>query len=189
MKKIKYGIPAFTPLETDGRNCRLSGNSLARRNILFLTGFTLIEVMIVLVILGIIAAIAVPMYTSAASVQLSVAADMIASDLEYAKSMAISTGKTYQVVFDTAAESYSIKDNAGNKIDHPVHIGIKYDVSFASDSRLNKVDIVSTTFGASATIKFDYLGSPDNGGTVLLRAEGNPMTVIIESVTGYITIQ
>ena len=48
-------------------------------------GFTLVEVIIVMMILGIIAAIAVPLYTSAASVQLKTAANMIASDLEYAK--------------------------------------------------------------------------------------------------------
>jgi prepilin-type N-terminal cleavage/methylation domain-containing protein len=158
--------------------------------------FTLVEVIMVVIIVGIIAAIAVPMYSSAASVQLSSAATMIASDLEYAKSMAISTGKTYQVVFDTAAEGYSIKNAAGTVISNPVHIGVNYTVNFASDSRLSKVNIVSTTFGAAGTIKFDYLGTPlDSTGaalssySVVLSAEGCTMTVVVEPVTGYISIQ
>jgi Tfp pilus assembly protein FimT len=152
--------------------------------------FTLVEVMIMVIIVGIIAAIAIPMYTSAASVQLSAAANMIASDLEYAKSMAISTGKTYQVVFNTAAatEGYSLKNSTGTTIANPVRVGQDYIISFASDGRLNKVDIASTTFGG--TISFDYLGTPSvNNGEVVLTAEGSTIKVKIESVTGYITIE
>jgi Tfp pilus assembly protein FimT len=123
---------------------------------------------------------------------------MVASDLEYAKSMAISTGKIYKVVFDTAAatEGYSLKNSADTVIAHPVRIGQKYTISFATDSRLNKVDITSTTFGTGDTIKFDYLGAPLDGagaalnnGEVVLTAEGSTMKVKIESVTGYISIE
>lgn len=164
-----------------------------------LPAFTLVEVIIVLVIVGIIAAIAVPLYTSAAPIQLKTAANMIASDLEYAKSMAMSTGRSYSVVFDTSSESYSIKDSAGQVIAHPVHIGASYVVNFAEDNRLNKVDIVSATFNSKSGVKFDYLGapyahdgssgSPLNNGSVQLRAEGNILTVKVEPVTGYISIE
>jgi hypothetical protein len=75
-----------------------------------------------------------------------------------------------------------------------VHIGANYIVSFATDSRLNKVDIVSTTFGSN-TVKFDYLGAPSDGagalnssGSVTLRAGGNTLTVKVEPVTGYVSI-
>jgi hypothetical protein len=77
-----------------------------------------------------------------------------------------------------------------------VHIGASYAVSFANDSRLNKVDIVSTTFGAANTVKFDSLGSPFDGsggslssGIVQLRAEGYTLKVKIEPVTGYVSIE
>jgi prepilin-type N-terminal cleavage/methylation domain-containing protein len=157
--------------------------------------FTLVEVVIVLMIIGIAAAIVIPMHVSAASTELKTAADMVASDLEYAKSLAISTGKSCYVVFDTSAESYCIKDSAGQVINHPVHIGASYIVSFAGDGRLDKVNIVSTTFGAN-TIKFDSLGSPYDGsgaalinGVVQLSAEEQTMKVKIEPVTGYISIE
>ncbi|MDD5135097.1 MAG: GspH/FimT family protein [Phycisphaerae bacterium] len=159
-------------------------------------GFTLVELTIVLVIIAIIAAIAVPMYSSAASIQLKTAATLIASDLEYAKSMAVSMGQTYQIVFDTAAESYSLQDSAGAVISHPVRVKQNYEIKFALDGRLNKVDIVSTTFGAGNTIKFNYLGTPLDGlganlnnGVIVLSAQSNTMTVKIEPVTGYITIE
>jgi prepilin-type N-terminal cleavage/methylation domain-containing protein len=161
-----------------------------------LPAFTLVEVIIVLMIIGIVAAIVIPMHVSAASTELKTAANMIASDLEYAKSMAISTGKSYFVVFDTSAEGYCIKDAGGQVITHPVHIGANYAVSFAGDGRLDKVDIVSTTFGAANTIKFDSLGSPFDGtgaalnnGVVQLSAESQTMKVKIEPVTGYISIE
>ena len=158
-------------------------------------GFTLVEVLIVLVIVGIIAAVAVPLYSSAASVQLKTAANMIASDIEYAKSMAMSTGRNYSIVFDTSAESYRINDFAGAVTSHPVHIGANYIIDFANDGRLDKVDILNTTLGLN-TIGFDSLGAPfeGSGGSlnnalIRLRAEGNTLTVRIEPVTGYVSIE
>ena len=50
-----------------------------------LRAFTLIEVLIVMVILGIAAVAAVPMFSSAGSIQIRSAANIIAADLEYAK--------------------------------------------------------------------------------------------------------
>jgi prepilin-type N-terminal cleavage/methylation domain-containing protein len=160
-----------------------------------LPAFTLVEMIMVLVILAIVAAIAMPIYTSAASTQVRTAANMVASDLEYAKSMAMSTGMNYAVFFDDSNESYRIRDANGD-VNHPVHIGAKYVVSFAEDSRLSKVDIVSATFGSTSTVKFDYMGAPYDGsnnplnsGSVLLRAEGDTLTVRVEPVTGYISIE
>lgn len=161
-----------------------------------LPALTLVEILMVLVIVGIIAAIAVPLYSSAASVQLKTAANMIASDIEYAKSMAMSTGRNYSVVFDTSAESYSIKNSDGQVIPHPVRIGADYSVDFANDGRLDKVDIMNTNFGATNTISFDNIGAPIyGGGTVLnegliqLCAEGGTLRVKIQSVTGYVSIE
>jgi len=165
-----------------------------------LPAFTLVEMIIVLVILAIVAAIAMPLYTSAASTQVRTAANMVASDLEYAKSMAMSTGMNYSVVFDDSNESYRIRDANGD-VNHPVHIGAKYVVNFAEDSRLSKVDIVSAKFdpGSKNGVRFDYLGAPYawdgssanslNNGSVLLRAEGDTLTVRVEPVTGYISIE
>jgi prepilin-type N-terminal cleavage/methylation domain-containing protein len=161
-----------------------------------LPAFTLAEVIIVLMVIGIIAALAIPLYVSAASTQLRTAADVIASDLEYAKSISISTGKSHSVVFDTSTESYSVKDSDGQVIAHPVHIGAGYIVSFANDNRLSKVDIVSTNFGAAGTIRFDNVGTPFDGsgaslsnGLIQLRAEGYMLRVKIQSVTGYVSIE
>ncbi|MCD4831221.1 MAG: GspH/FimT family protein [Anaerohalosphaeraceae bacterium] len=152
-------------------------------------GFTLIEIIIVVVILAIISLVAVPMFSSAASSQVRAAANMIVSDIEYAKSMAITSGVNYSVVFDTTAESYKIVDANSNVIAHPVRIGSDYEFNFAGDSRLSEVDIQSVDFDSLSFVKFNYLGSPDDGGTVTLAAGDYTMVINVENVTGYVSIQ
>ena len=166
------------------------------------SGFTVIEILVVVVIIAIAAMIAVPMMTSGASMQIRSAANVIAGDLEYAKSMAISRQNIYAVVFDKDNDSYQIEDpsypieDPDRIIDHPVKKGFKYLVSFRDDNRLNKVDIDTVDFDGNNKVSFDYLGSPYNGtgnplnsGVITLRAAGIPMTIHVEAVTGFITIE
>ncbi len=161
-------------------------------------GFTLIEVIVVVVILAIVALMAVPMFSSAADIQLKAAANMIAADLEYAKSMAISRQQYYSVVFNSTTDSYDVRDKDDVVIPHPINPG-NLVVDFPSDSRLNQVVIVSADFDpdSAETITFDYLGSPYSGsppgtplisGTITLQADSFTMTIIIEPITGYVTI-
>jgi prepilin-type N-terminal cleavage/methylation domain-containing protein len=158
-------------------------------------GFTLVEIVLVVIILAIAAMMAVPFATSGASTQLKSAATIIASDLDYAKSMAISRGKQYSVVFYTSAERYQIED-ANGVINHPIKKGFTYVVNFAADSRLNRVNITNVNFDGTDTVGFDYLGSPLQGGgsylispgEIELSAGGSTIKVNVEPVTGYITI-
>ena len=157
--------------------------------------FTIIEILIVVVLLAIAGMMVVPMMSSAASIQIESAANIVAADLEYAKSMAISRGQNFSVVFDKAAEAYQIEDQAGGVIPHPVKKGFNYVVDFRNDRRLNRVDIVDANFDATSKVKFDYLGSPYNGtgaalnsGVISLQAAGITKTIRVEPVTGYISI-
>jgi len=151
-------------------------------------GFTMVEIIIVVVIIAIAALAAVPMMSSAASIQIRSAANMIAADLEYAKSMAISRGQNFSVEFDENTESYSIEDQDSVVIQHPVKKGFPYEINFQNDSRLSKVDITTVSF-TDSKVQFDCLGSPDNGGTVILQADGTTKTITVEPVTGFISIQ
>ena len=155
-------------------------------------GFTMIEIIIVVVIIAIAALAAVPMMSSAASLQIRSAANMIAADLEYAKSMAISRGQNYSVVFDRDAESYQIVDPLDNVIQHPVKKGFPYEVNFQNESRLNRVDITTADFGGTQKVTFDCLGSPVNmtaEGIITLQADGTTKRITVEPVTGFISIE
>ena len=123
---------------------------------------------------------------------------MVAADLEYAKSMSISRGQKYAVVFDKNTETYRITDASGATISHPVRSGSPFIVDFRSDGRLSQVDIVDVTFDGASAVSFDYLGSPYSGtassatplnsGTITLQAGGAVKSVKVEAVTGYISV-
>lgn len=154
------------------------------------SGFTIVEMVIVVVIIAIAALAAVPMMSSAASIQIRSAANMIAADLEYARSMAISRGQNFSVQFDMSTDSYRIEDQDSNVIKHPVKQGFDYIVDFQNDSRLSKVDITNANFNTTGqTVTFDCLGSPIDGGDVTLQADGTTKTITVEHVTGFISIQ
>ncbi|AQT68900.1 hypothetical protein STSP2_02077 [Anaerohalosphaera lusitana] len=158
-------------------------------------GFTLMEILMVVVIISVAAVIAVPMMGSAATSQIKSAGNVLAADIEYAKSMAISRQKNYSIVFDAASESYSIEDDSGNTITHPVRGG-NYTTQLSSGSDLDRVSISTANFDDTQTLTFNYLGSPFNGdgtalnsGQVVLSADELTMTISVEPVTGYVTIQ
>jgi len=161
-------------------------------------GFTMIELLIVVAILAIAAAIAVPMASSTGSMQLRAAVTMVAADLEYAKSMSISRGQRYAVLFDKTTETYRIADESGTTISHPIKKGFFYTVDFRNDGRLSQVDIVDANFDGAAAVSFDYLGSPYKGtggaapplnsGVITLRAGGQTRTVSVVPVTGFISV-
>jgi Tfp pilus assembly protein FimT len=152
-----------------------------------------VEILIVVVIIAIAAMVVIPLAGSAASVQIRSAANIIAADLEYAKSMAISRGQNFSVVVDKNTETYQINDQYGQVIPHPVKKGFDYIVDFRD--KLDKVNIANVDFDITSEIKFDYLGSPYNGdgtplnnGVIILQARGATTTVTVEPVTGFISI-
>lgn len=160
-------------------------------------GFTIIELIVVMAILVIAALVAVPMFSSAADMQLRSAGNMIAADLEYAKNLAIARQQNHSVVFDTTNNAYHVEVTEGAVIiPHPVNPG-DLSVSFPTTSSLSQVTIVSTDF-TDDTITFNYLGSPFSGsgtstplnsGQINLQGGTFTMTVTVEPVTGYVTIQ
>jgi len=159
--------------------------------------FTLVEIIVVVAIIAIAALLAVPMLSSAADVQLRAAANMIAADVEYAKSLAITRQRPHSVVFNTTTHAYEVQDESQNAVPHPLNPGVLA-VAFPNDSRLSKVTITAATL-TDNTVTFDYLGSPYDGadtsfplvsGTdvITLAAGSMTTTISIEPVTGYVTI-
>ena len=135
------------------------------------------------------------MVRSAGSIQVQSAADMIAGDMEYAKSIAIGKGQVFTVVFDEDGESYQIENDDGDVISHPVKKGFDYIVDFSSDGRLDKVDIVEVNFDGAESIGFDYLGNPLNSSgddltsaVIILEADGKTITITGEAVTGSMSV-
>jgi prepilin-type N-terminal cleavage/methylation domain-containing protein len=158
-------------------------------------GFTLIELMMVLAILVISALGAIPLMSFGGQIQVHAAADSLAADMNYARSLSITHGQAFGVRFSASQETYQIEDAGGNIITHPVNKKA-YQIAFSNDKRFSQVDIVQVTFDTTNLVRFDYQGSPYNGngnplnsGLVTLRADFETRLVAVEPVTGVISVQ
>lgn len=148
--------------------------------------FTLVEIIVVLVILAIVAAMTVPYVTGAASIQASSAARLIMSDLEYAQSQAITTQTPVSVTFNVSGDSYTVSNASGTLI-HPISKEA-YVVDFDTSSGFENVSVSAVDFGGASDVTFDALGAPDNNGTVTVVAGSHTYTVTVASVSGRVTV-
>ena len=161
-------------------------------------GFTLVEVIVVVVVLAIAGAIVVPMVSNASRLQARAAADMVHSDIDYTRSLAMAHGQVYRVAFDTGSESYRLENQIGTAVLHPVNKGQIYEFTFPG-SRLNNVDVVDADFDGVSTLAFSYLSIPfsydgatytklNATGAIILSAGGGTFTINIEPETGNVTV-
>jgi type II secretion system protein H len=187
-----------------------------RRRAAAASGFTLVEILMVVLILGIASAIVAPQLGSRSDIKVRAAARLLVADLMYAQNAAISQQKWIYVRFDAAGEKYSVMDGVGANttdtskiIKHPVtKAEFTTKLGVATDNRLGDVKIKSATFNGVDTnyrpefvIAFDELGVPyvycydlNNtnellDGTVELECGKDTLKVLIERYTGEIKVQ
>lgn len=149
-------------------------------------GFTLIELMVVVMIMAIAAAVIVASSTGTDDVRATSAAKMIAVDLEYAQNVAITDQDPVTVTFDPAGESYALSNTSGALI-HPMSKSA-YITDFANMSGFESVNIVSANFSGNPSVTFDELGSPDNAGTVTVQAGSHAYRIAVAAATGKVTV-
>ena len=150
-------------------------------------GFTLIELLVVVVIMAIAGAMVVPMMVGLGGMEAMSAARMIATDLEYAQNVAITSQTAVTVTFDPAAESYELT-NASGVLKHPMRKSNDYVVDFRSQDEFEQVDIVSANFEGLQSVSFDELGSPDHSGQVTVRGGSEMYRVDVAPVTGTVAV-
>ena len=175
-------------------------------------GFTLVEILTVVLILGIASAIIAPQIGSRNDLKARAAARVLVSDLIYAQNLAIAQQKWMYVKFDAAAENYRLMDKAGPAIDNTIQNPVTKDpfviqLGPAGSSRMADVRIQSATFNGvdtayrpEFTLAFDELGTPyvycyDLIGTnemldgaVVLQCGNHTITVTVERYTGEIGV-
>lgn len=154
------------------------------------SGFTLIEVLVVVTIIGIAGAIVVPQMMRAGSLQIQAAARMVIADLLYAQNEAIAQQAPRRVTFDPASNSYRLTDAAGTvlAVSWKNDAAGNYVVDLAHDGRFSGVTISAASFGGSGTIEFDALGAPSAGGNVDLTSGSIRFRVSVAPFTGRITV-
>ena len=157
-------------------------------------GFTLIETVMVLLILGILAVIVIPRLGNMAGTRASGTARKIQSDIAYAQSLAMTHNLPHRVYFNAApapASGYAVVNDAngngtwgeaGEFAKDPANSGANLSVTLNTGSYAG-VTISAVGF-AGAFVGFNTLGVPTAGGSVTLSGGGITQTVTVLSQTG-----
>lgn len=149
-------------------------------------GFTLVELMVVLVVLAIVSAVVVPHAIQSSDMEALSAARVLSADLQYAQDMAITTQQDVTVTFSPVADTY-VLSNASGPLIHPIN-KTDYIMAFATQRGLGEVQIQSASFGSDAFVTFDEVGSPSAGGSVMLQAGAYTCQVNVAPTTGKVTV-
>ena len=160
------------------------------------TGFTLVEVLVVVVILGVVAAIVIPHISNDAGLQLTACSRLLVSDLLYVQNQAIVQQRQHSMTFDTDAQNYQLtlteNDNSETVLIHPTRKDA-YSQPLGTGDGFDKVSIDSFDFAGGPVIRFDSLGAPANVSDpahswVVLRAGEATLTITVAPITGRITV-
>ena len=162
--------------------------------------FTLIEILVVVVILGIAAAIVVPAIGSRSDLKATSAARMIMADLIYAQNRSISQQKMHFVRFDKTAQTYKILEQINPSavyVVHPVEAS-NFIVKLGANGPkpIRDVTLDNITFDGKTILAFDELGTPYSydastnvytamtAGSVRLACGTLKLTITIEPFSG-----
>ncbi len=161
-------------------------------------GYTLIEVLITVAIMGLAAAIVVPNMMQGGTLGVQAGARMIIADLLFAQNEAMAQQSDRRVTFDPTGNSYKVEkyDTATSAwvLEYNPVLGDtggsqNYQTDFDDDGRFRGVDIVSAEFNGTAEVTFDDLGNPTSGGTVRLRFDAHVFDIKVAPFTGRVTVE
>ncbi len=146
-------------------------------------GFTLIEMVMVMVVISIIAVTVMPKFSSLSIAKLRQEADILKTHLIFAQELAMTRGGGYGLCFDTANSLYSI-----NKIDCQISSRIKSIEDRVSDFTVSYSSNITISPAGTTSVFFNTFGVPvpNNNYTIVLTSGGNSVTLKIEKNTGYV---
>lgn len=165
------------------------------------SAFTLVEILVVVIILGIISAMILPAIGSRDDLRTAAAARIVMSDLIYAQNLAISRQQPHYVRFTSTGYGIYNVATGGSPLNHPVN-HTPYTCTFGTGGTagLQNTTLASSSFDGQAILAFDELGAPyaydtTNGmvpltsaGTIRLTSGTYELIISIEPFTGEVTV-
>ena len=125
--------------------------------------FTTIEILIVVVIMAIMAAVAVPMIGNRSDIKIAAAVRKAVADLQYAQNLSIATRQNVYLRFDT--NTYTVCKKVGSvltAISDPID-RMTYTVTLGTNptsAALAGVGLAKPSFAGNSVIGFDSVGAP-----------------------------
>ena len=143
-------------------------------------GFSLIELIIVMTILGIIiAAASARLRDITVNARISSAINQITADIDQAKTMSMGKRKQIKIIFNQNNETYTIYKSGQVYTDYP---GSDNGVVSLSDSNSSGIDITSINLDGSNVLTFTKWGNCMQSGTIILN---DTREIHIKELTGY----
>ena len=146
-------------------------------------GFTLIDLVMVLSVITVVAAIAAPRYANAlVRYRADAAARRITADIRLAQQTAKTTSSSRTITFDTTNHAYSIPNVRALDGQSMTYVVMLQEPPYLA--RLASVDM-----GGDVQLTFDGYGVPDSGGLITVQVGDATRTVVINPDTGSAEVQ
>ncbi len=166
-------------------------------------GFTLLEVLVVIVVLGIAGALVIPAMGETGVLKVQAAVRTIVSDITFIQAEAVAFQERRAMVFDVDTSSYALVEVPGNTVDpvantmfDPTKPDGRYLVDFR-DAKFGDARITSAAFSGTNTLMFDGMGGPvadaagavpGNGGVIRVTGSRQIFDVRVEPFTGRVVV-
>jgi len=150
-------------------------------------GFTLLELLIVLIVISLCAATTVRWYFSHADVTLENAAILLARDVRAAQHRSIFLGETSRIVFLSDGSGYTVLDAAGESAHNPLTDEPFLRV-YPDDGVFHGVVVLAADAGGDHTLEIDKRGVPLEDLAVTLAYRDERREILLERKTSEITI-
>lgn len=162
-------------------------------------GFTLVELIAVIIITGILAVVAIPSMGRVSEARSAGAARALVQQMEFAREQALNLGNRTWITFDVGLDSTAVlgEPDGGAGFEDAVSVtdpltGKPLGLAFNS-GEFSGVGIASASFDGGTTVGFDWLGSPIVASGDALEADGTVtldagQTIRVRTVTGGIEL-
>ncbi|MHC4293951.1 MAG: pilus assembly FimT family protein [Planctomycetota bacterium] len=147
------------------------------------SGFSLLELVLVLAIIATFTAIALPRYGAAtARYRADAAARRIVADLNLARTMAYNSSRPKVVKFDLIRNQINIPEAKGLK-----RSSTSYVTDLSDDPY--QAQLASAYFSGVPAVMFNIYGIPDSGGHVVVKVGDYYNVIVVDPDTGEVSVQ
>jgi prepilin-type N-terminal cleavage/methylation domain-containing protein len=150
-------------------------------------GFTIVELLLVLVLMALLAATTVRYYFSHSAVTLENAAILLTRDIRAAQHRSLFLNENGLFTFLKDGSGYVVTDRNG-EIAHNPQTDEPFLRRYGEDGVFHGVSVVEALAGGDRTLEIDKTGSPLEDLSVTLAFEGDRRTVMVTKRNGAITI-